>query len=164
MARTRRLSLLVLCCALAGCTSGEGGGEGATTAPSARVGFGGPASAAPVVSEVDEVIFRTPSKNIFCALHPSGVRCDILRKTWKPPAKPADCELDWGNGLYLSSGRTGITCTGDSLVGAATETLEYGRGYRSGDVRCDSESSGLTCKDEKSGRGFTLASARYSLF
>ena len=168
MVRIFKLVLPALCLALAGCTS-SGGGAASPTAPppsAAHEGFGGPAvspaAASPVA--VGEVIFRTPSKNIFCALSRSEVRCDIIRKTWKPPAKPADCDLDWGNGLYISSGRSGVTCAGDTLIGAATETLAYGRGYRSGDVVCDSESVGLTCRDEKTGRGFTLASARYSLF
>jgi hypothetical protein len=109
-------------------------------------------------------MFHTPSKNIYCSLTRSTVRCDIAQKSWRPPAKPADCQLDWGNGMFIDAGKAGITCTGDTLIGAATEILPYGRGLRSGSVLCTSESAGLTCKDEKSGRGFTLAMARYSIF
>ncbi|MFF5293396.1 DUF6636 domain-containing protein [Paractinoplanes globisporus] len=134
--------------------------------PAASAGFGGPADSAATLtfSDVDEVFFQTPSKNIFCSLTASAVRCDIIRKTWTPPSKPADCELDWGNGMYIDDGKAGFTCTGDTLIGSATATLEYGKGYRSGSVQCASESTGLTCKDEKSGRGFTLAVARYGIF
>ena len=167
MTRIRRwavpgTALLALCCSLAACTSSDPDPSPASALPSARAGLGGPS---PSVSEVaDEVVFRMPSKNIFCAMHPSRARCDIIHKTWKPPAKPATCELDWGNGLYIASGQAAITCTGDSLIGAATTTLDYGRAYRSGDVLCESEPAGVTCRDEKTGRGFTLSSARYGLF
>lgn len=176
MSLIRRVAVLALCGALAGCGF-FGGGDVATSpslspspswspswSPSARAGFGGPAGAVPAVADIDDVIFQTPSRNIFCHLGRSGARCDIIRRSWKPPAKPADCELDWGNGMYLSSGKAGITCTGDSLIAAATTTLEYGQAYRSGDVLCRSDATGLTCKDETTGRGFTLAVARYSLF
>ncbi|GIE93625.1 DUF6636 domain-containing protein [Paractinoplanes rishiriensis] len=150
----------VLAFVLAGCTTPAASEPPAGAAPSARAGFGGPDPA----ESVDEVVFRTPSKNIACALSPSAVRCDILRKDWQPPSKPADCELDWGNGAHIRAGEAALTCSGDTVLGEATTTLEYGKAYRSGTVRCDSESSGLTCKDEKTGRGFTLAVARYSLF
>jgi hypothetical protein len=154
----RVLVVPALCLALAGCTSSRGGDQ--SPPPSARAGFGGPSS----VTEVDELRFHTPSKNIYCSLTRSAVRCDIAHRSWQPPAKPADCKLDWGNGAFIDAGKAGITCTGDTLIGAATENLPYGRGLRSGSVLCTSESAGLTCKDEKSGRGFTLAVARYRVF
>jgi hypothetical protein len=116
-------------------------------------------------SEIDDVTFQTPSKNIVCSLRRSAARCDIIRRSWKPPAKPVDCELDWGFGMYLSSGKADLTCTGDSLIGAGvTTTLQYGRAYRSGDLRCQPEATGLTCEDETNGHGFMLAVARYRLF
>lgn len=135
-----------------------------TASPSAKSGFGGPAPAPGPARKVDEAMFRTPSQNIACALTESAVRCDIVRKTWTPPAKPADCDLDWGNGLAISRGQATMTCAGDTLIGTSEITLEYGEGLRSGTVRCDSENSGLTCQDEKSGHGFTLASSRYTVF
>ncbi|GIM89522.1 DUF6636 domain-containing protein [Paractinoplanes toevensis] len=160
MATTRALAALTLCAALSGC---DPGGGAASPTPSAHAGFGGPTAAA-ATTDVDEAMFRTPSKNIFCALTRSAVRCDIAQNKWNVPSKPADCELDWGNGAYIEAGKAAFTCTGDTLLGSATETLEYGRSLRSGDVLCTSESSGLTCKDEKSGRGFTMSVARYSFF
>jgi len=159
---------VLLSLAVAACSSGAGGtpSKKSSSPPPAHAGFGGAAasSTAPVVvTDVGEVFFRTPSKNIICDLHASAVRCDIIRKSWSPPAKPSSCELDWGNGMYISAGTAGFTCTGDSLIGVSSVTLEYGQADRSGSVRCTSESSGLTCVDEKTGRGFTLAVSRYSL-
>jgi len=113
---------------------------------------------------VDEAIFRTPSKNIACALTSKSVRCDIVNKSWQPPPKPADCQLDWGFGVFLENGQAGFLCAGDTVAGAATTTLAYGNALRSGVLLCDSESVALRCVDEKTGHGFTLAVAQYTLF
>jgi hypothetical protein len=166
MAPNRRPATLgLLLCALLAACDPAGGNPGTTTPPpSAHAGLGGPATPSPVVSEVGDTMFQTPSKNIFCSLTTSAVRCDIVKKTWTPPTQPADCELDWGNGMYISKGKAGMTCAGDTLIGSAQLILDYGNAYRSGTVLCESESTGLTCKDEKTGRGFTLAVARYSIF
>lgn len=163
MRSIRGFACLVAVAALFACDGGGDPSAHSSTA-SARAGFGGPPAASPVVSEVGEIFFQTPSKNIFCSLADSKVRCDIVHKSWTPPPKPSGCELDWGNGMYIEAGKAGVTCTGDTLIGSAKGTLEYGRAYRSGSVLCDSESMGLTCRDEQTGRGFTLAVARYSIF
>ena len=126
--------------------------------PSAVAGFGGPAR------DVTDVLFRTPSGNITCDLSPSSVRCDIADKKWTPPPQPTSCDLAWGNGLYLEAGKSGLTCAGDTLIGSAGTSLEYGRSLRSGDVRCDSRASGLTCTSERTGHGFSLASGGYEMF
>ncbi|WP_250027261.1 DUF6636 domain-containing protein [Paractinoplanes maris] len=162
----RGLLALALLGALSGCTPSDDGPVVAktSTVPSAKAGFGGPEPAPVEATVVDEAMFRTPSQNIACALTPSEVRCDIVRKSWKPPAKPADCELDWGNGLVVTGGKAIFTCAGDTLVGTSDTTLAYGEAMRAGSVRCDSSDAGLTCKDEKTGHGFSLASSRYTLF
>ncbi|WP_205650082.1 DUF6636 domain-containing protein [Actinoplanes solisilvae] len=165
MAPIRGLLALALLGVLTACTQTDAPTPTPSTAsPSAKSGFGGPAPAPGPARKVDEATFRTPSQNIACALTKSAVRCDIGRKTWEPPAKPADCELDWGNGLAINGGEAAVVCAGDTVLGAADSTLEYGEALRSGTVRCDSENNGMTCKDEKTGHGFTLASSRYTLF
>jgi len=169
MAINRGIPLVALLgLAVAACSSGAGGTPSTKSSlPPAHAGFGGAAASADtpvVVTDVEQMFFRTPSKNIICDLHESAVRCDIVHKSWSPPPEPSSCELDWANGMYIAAGKAGFTCTGDSLIGVASETLEYGHADRSGSVRCTSESSGLTCADEKTGRGFTLAVSRYRLF
>jgi hypothetical protein len=171
MATNRVIPLVALLCLAVAACSDDGGGTPSTSSPAAQAGLGGPAASAaapPVVRDVDEVFFQTPSKNIICDLSPSAVRCDIIHKSWTPPPKPSSCDLDWG-GMHIAAGKAGFTCAGDSLIGSgtessATETLAYGQAFRSGSVRCTSESSGLTCLDEKTGRGFTLSAERYVLF
>lgn len=162
MAVIPRLAALLLLGAVAGCTASGGGRGSSSPQPSAHAGLGAPPS--PTVTEVDEAAFRTPSKNIACALTGKSVRCDIIHKNWQPPPKPADCTLDWGFGLFIENGQASFICAGDSVIGAATTTLAYGNALRSGDLLCDSESIALRCIDEKTGHGFTLAVAQYGLF
>jgi len=165
MAMNPRLAALVLLGLLAGCTAsggGQGGSSSSSPLPSAHAGLGAPPS--PSVTEVSEATFRTPSKNIACALTSTSVRCDIVRKSWQPPAKPADCQLDWGSGMFIENGQANFVCAGDTVIGSATTTLAYGNALRSGVLLCDSESFALRCVDEKTGHGFTLAIAQYSLF
>src|SRR5882724_4480043 len=118
MAVNPRLAALVLLGLLAGCTASGGGSSSPSSTsslPSAHAGLGAPPS--PSVTQVDEAIFRTPSKNIACALTSKSVRCDIVNKSWQPPPKPADCQLDWGFGVFLENGQAGFLCAGDTVAG-----------------------------------------------
>ncbi|GAB2624478.1 hypothetical protein Aab01nite_18200 [Paractinoplanes abujensis] len=161
MAAIRGILVLALLGVLSGCSPLESPTSTPTTVPSAKSGFGGPD---PAAVSVTEETFQTPSKNIVCALTSSEVRCDIAQKEWSAPAKPADCELDWGNGLVVTDGEAAYSCAGDTLLGSARTTLQYGSALRAGTVRCDSASSGLTCKDEETAHGFTMATAKHRLF
>jgi hypothetical protein len=161
---------MVLILGLAGC-SGSPGAGGRATAPSsaaANVGFGtAPALITPsanVTKKVTEANFGTPSKNIGCYLSAEAARCDIVKKGWAPPPKPADCQLDWGNGVSI--GRDGVatfTCAGDTVLGARTE-LAYGQSLQAGDFVCDSSSAAMRCSNVASGHGFTLSVRQYDLF
>jgi hypothetical protein len=155
-----RLAALVLVGALAGCSAPQVTTSSAP--PSARVGLG--AIPSPVVSIVDEANFQTPSKNITCALTASLVRCDIINRNWKPPPKPASCQLDWGHGMYVEPGKADFICAGDTVLGSATSVLPYGSSLRAGRLQCDSENAALRCVDQNSQHGFTLAVADYNLF
>ena len=151
----RRTAILILVAALAGCTSSP---PPSPPSPSGRAALGN----AP--QTVDEAFFQTPSGNVYCVLNRALARCDIIRRTWLPPAKPAGCDFDWGNGAYVEAGTAGMTCASDTLIGSARQTLEYGESLRAGPLRCDSQSTGVTCSSVQTSHGFTLASAQYALF
>jgi hypothetical protein len=53
----------------------------------------------------DETIyFQIPSGNIHCgAIHSGGLDCELGTNTAKLPAKPKDCNLEWGNRFRMSS-------------------------------------------------------------
>jgi hypothetical protein len=136
-------------------TSAEGGqppvvGDGATP---------------PADLEVTELTgFSSPSGNIGCLIDRESVRCDIAERDWEPPPAPADCELDYGQGVRLTAGSTAeLVCAGDTALGGGT-TLAYGDSIAAGLLRCESSRAGITCRDVESGRGFSIARESYQLF
>jgi hypothetical protein len=116
----------------------------------------------------------------------SGVRCEFSGdKTWKAPW-PDGCELDWESALALTEQVEGV-CAGDTIVGFAEvgqstttwwqpggktvknsdETmavLPYGSALVVGHMRCDSASTGVTCRNLASGHGFSMATEAYATF
>jgi hypothetical protein len=108
-------------------------------------------------SPADAATFKSPSGNIGCAIGAGGVRCDIRAHAWRPPPKPASCQLDWGNGLTLGKrGRARFTCAGDTLLGAGA-VLAYGRDIERGRFRCLSRRRGMRCFNRRNGHGFALS-------
>lgn len=107
--------------------------------------------------------FVTPSKNIGCYLDTESIRCDIARRSWTPPPTPADCELDWAQGISIgATGRAAFVCAGDTTLGAGP-ALAYGNAIRVGNMVCASLTNGVRCSNLKTGRGFSLAKESYSL-
>jgi hypothetical protein len=115
---------------------------------------------------VDEsAAFETPSGNIGCFIDKLTVRCDIAERDWKPPAAPADCELDYGQGISLGAGSgAALVCAGDTVLGSGGETLSYGQAIAAGLLRCESAEDGLTCTDTENGSGFFLSQESYEIF
>ena len=108
--------------------------------------------------------FTSPSGNIGCYIDRKSVRCDIAERDWEPPTAPADCQLDYGQGIQLTAGAApDFVCAGDTALGGGDE-LPYGDSIAAGLLRCESEESGMTCTDSETGRGFTIAKESYDLF
>jgi uncharacterized protein DUF6636 len=153
----RCLAALGATVALAACSGPSGTQDRPATA-----GLGDAPKVAPKV--VTEAMFKSPSGNIGCYLDAKAVRCDIGKKSWNAPAKPADCELDWGSGISVQGvDEATFTCAGDTVLGAEGK-LEYGDSLRAGDFLCSSDSKAMRCENVSSGHGFTLAIARYTVF
>ncbi len=146
-----------------------------------------------VVSE-DQAEFASPSGNILCLFdgktdHTPYVRCTVIARTWTPPPKPSNCDLDWGNDLELAD-TASIACAGDSILGAIqfksasppswfrpstdsvvnvgarddtpTATLSYGRTLVYGDLFCSSDRKGVTCSNIATHAPVMLARATFS--
>ena len=144
-----RRALVIFCTVLclAGCTPAE--------EPEAKTGLGDSSTATRQ--------FTLPSKNIGCLVSAESARCDIKVKDWKPPAKPADCEQEWGNALTVTAEGASLSCVGDTVMGAA-EILEYDKAVQVGEFVCISARAGARCSHAPSGRGFTLARGAYTTF
>jgi hypothetical protein len=91
-------------------------------------------------------------------------RCDIIDRDWSPPPRPADCEFDYGQGISLAPGEQAeFVCAGDTAFGA-DEVLPYGQSITAEVLQCESAQSGITCRDVRTGHGFSISRQAYRLF
>lgn len=110
------------------------------------------------------VTFISPSGNVGCILDSDYARCDIIDRDWNPPPRPADCELDYGQGIGIAPGeRPAFVCAGDTTLGGEN-VLAYGDSLTRGRLSCDSSENGISCRDARTGHGFSLARQVYQLF
>jgi hypothetical protein len=110
--------------------------------------------------------FQTPSGNIGCMILDGLARCDIERRGWSPPARPADCphEVDFGQGLEVGeSGAARFVCAGDTVREPKAPKLAYGDSTQVATITCASAETGLTCR-AGDGHGFFLSIQSYKLF
>ncbi|GGR24500.1 DUF6636 domain-containing protein [Deinococcus ruber] len=112
--------------------------------------------------------FSLPSGQLQCGLFSDGgqasLRCDVLESTFRRPARPADCPLDYGDSLSLGvAGRATFTCHGDTIVDPARPVLAYGQLWQRAGLTCRSSTAGVRCLNID-GHGFELARARYRVF
>jgi hypothetical protein len=115
--------------------------------------------------EVHELTgFVSPTGNVSCMVDASWARCDIMDRDWSPPPRPADCEFDYGQGISLAPGeQPQFVCAGDTAFGA-DEVLPYGQSITAGVLRCESAQSWITCRDVRTGHGFSISREAYRLF
>jgi hypothetical protein len=110
------------------------------------------------------VSFTSPSGNVGCVIDPTAVRCDIIERDWSPPARPADCEFDYGQGINLSAGEApNFVCAGDTTLGGGPP-LAYGQSVTAGPLQCDSAETGIRCFDSTTRHGFAIAREQYRVF
>jgi hypothetical protein len=165
--------------ALAAC-----GGDGSTVTVT-ETAAGGPSPGAPATTETSSTTdptaedgsppesfrfvkkltgFTSPTGNIGCYIDRANVRCDIGDRNWEPPKAPKSCTLDYGQGIELRTGAAAdFVCAGDTTLGAG-DALDYGRSIGAGLLICESEESGMTCRDTETGRGFTISKESYEIF
>jgi hypothetical protein len=139
-------------------TTSEATSTGSTTTPDGETP---PAD----IEVADSATFVSPTGNIGCFIDKTAVRCDIAERDWEPPKAPADCELDYGQGITLSAGGAAeLVCAGDTVLGSGGDELAYGQSISAGLLRCESSEDGITCRDTETGRGFRIARETYDLF
>lgn len=132
--------------------------------------------------------FASPTGHIVCLMGSGSVRCEFHgTKTWSAPW-PDGCELDWDSALEVDDQVVGV-CAGDTIIeftqtGQSTTTwwrsggptvkisdaqmtlavLPYGTALAVGHMRCDSASTGVTCRNLTTGHGFSMATEAYTIF
>ncbi len=154
---------------VAGCADG---GQRAT--PIGEEGEASAAVEAGAFTTNGETSFNSPSGNITCwfgprlagshgpdGLHEPSVACTI-RDTIEPvPPRPEHCHpnIAWFVSAVLIDGEplTG-TCSNGALASTGpAAVLEYGQHIIVQGVRCTSMTTGVSCVDEASGKGFRVA-------
>ncbi|MBT2135389.1 hypothetical protein KK137_13710 [Croceibacterium sp. LX-88] len=117
-----------------------------------------------------EESFSTPSGNIQCLYYKTegespSLRCEIEEVSNTPPARPEDCELDWGNAFEIAaeSRRGERICHGDTIAVPNPRVIAYGETWSRGGFTCLSSREDLRCRNER-GAGFALSRARQDVF
>ena len=117
----------------------------------------------PVVASAQEA-FQLPSGNIHCAMYEGTLRCDVLQSTFPRPARPRDCEQDYGDAVELGGkGPAAMLCHGDTVANPASPVLGYGQAWQGPGMACTSARTGLRCVNGD-GRGFEMSRARLRIF
>ena len=143
-----------------------GGGDeeplgGASTSPAATATDGAeePAPAEPTVSET----FASESRNITCEVTDVSATC-VIAQLGTQPAPVDGCDGTVGYKVVLDAdGSVDQPCVpaaeqpqpapGDTAI------LDYGTSKTVGPFTCDSAETGMTCRDDATGKGFTIARA-----
>jgi hypothetical protein len=109
--------------------------------------------------------FHSPSGNIDCLVTKDFARCDIRQHTFRGPARPKRCDLEWGSVLEIgkSDRRGGFGCVGDTVRDPSARALAYGKTIRAGGMHCTSRTDGVRCANSR-GHGFLLGRTKYRLF
>jgi len=116
------------------------------------------------VAHADLVGFSSPSGNIGCVVDADYVRCDIAERDWSAPARPVDCELDYGQGIAMAPGSpSAFVCAGDTTLHAGPP-LAYGQSVSRGSYTCTSAPVEVLCTDTRTGAGFGISRGGYRLY
>jgi hypothetical protein len=130
-------------------------------------------------SELGSII--TPSGNIFCRvwgaadpatlpktfdpkLNTTDLICEVKEITAKIPAKPKDCQFDYGYRFVVSErGQARRACYSDVLYSPSMKRLEYGQTRKIAGFTCDLTKARLRCVNLDK-RGFELSKAIQKFF
>lgn len=124
-----------------------------------------PSTSAPEPSatpEPEPEHFASPSGNIVCSITADSADC-VIRSFDYEPSDAVDCPDGAGGHLRVEPAGATMPCAPLVVEGAMAE-LGYGEELTAHDYTCSSERSGVTCRHEGTGYGFSVARAGYELF
>jgi hypothetical protein len=112
--------------------------------------------------------FRSPSGNIHCQFYggdDATIRCDLAQISNRPPPRPRDCDLEWGQAFEIGAraARGTRLCYGDTVQDARLPVLPYGQSFQRRGLACISTQAGVGCRNA-AGHGFELSRAEQRIF
>ncbi|QAY62195.1 hypothetical protein ET495_01670 [Xylanimonas allomyrinae] len=143
------------------------------SAPVQRLESDSPATAQPLETPSDAAsedaaapvldAFASPTGNISCEITQDAATCSIAQLNQQPA--PVDtCDGTVGYRVTIdAAGKVTIPCVPAGRqpqpASADLRTLDYGQSVTRGQFTCTSEQSGMQCRDDTTGMGFSLARA-----
>lgn len=119
-------------------------------------------------AQADGYGFRTPSGNIYCngSLDGGDISCTIAERSSGPVLpRPGWCNGYWGHTFTLNRyGPVQMECNQAApRKSSYTDVAPYGETGHFAEITCQSERSGLTCRNAE-GHGFMLSRRVQQLF
>jgi hypothetical protein len=110
--------------------------------------------------------FQSEDGKVGCYANGKGVRCDVKKPKWDPPPPPADCDLDWGQGVVVSrKGPAEYVCAGDTTLDPGHDVLESGDKIKTGRFKCKALNESLIkCVNTRNREGFEVSRFEVHLF
>ncbi|WP_156766968.1 DUF6636 domain-containing protein [Mycobacterium sp. E796] len=127
--------------------------------------------AATAHADNEEVDFQSPSGNIACTMllvpgenGNNNVQCDLGDHTFQTPGTCRTSATGVAAILNSSRPQPDVGCDAyASLLPSSWPVLEYGQSRSLGVLRCNSEPSGITCTNTKTGHFFRLSRDSYQV-
>ena len=115
--------------------------------------------------------FQTPSGNILCYVDNSAsvldMTCLIRQAQWPMPKLVGDsCDMDLVRALVVAPDldpQAIAICHSDVFWPYPAPTVSYGTTWQVEGFTCQIEQTGVTCTDSRTGRGYSVARAGYTL-
>ncbi len=131
--------------------------------PTSETSAAGPEEAEETPTSAHPEYFASPSGNIVCALTVDSTDCVISSFDYAAE-DAASCDDDAAGGhLRVEPAGASMPCE-PLVVAGGVPTLDYGETTSAHGYTCESAESGVTCRHDESGYGFTVARRAYDLF
>ena len=120
-------------------------------------------------AKADVFLFETPSGNIGCEVDTFvdgvAVNCQITQRNGSAiMPRPGSCGASWGHAFAVEqTGPARMVCAPVYGPFQITNPLPYGQTVDLGAVKCSSEKTGLTCRNDE-GHGFFLSRRQQRIF
>jgi len=113
-------------------------------------------------------LFASPSGNIMCSITEDGASCSIAELAEEGLVEDESCDGTVGHVVRVSAEggaeRPCVEGKGPGKAPAATPELAYEDSTSAFGYTCTSSRSGIICRHDESGHGFSIARAGSSLF